>query len=509
MASKLSRCTFEPSGEVALVEPGTTVLDAAKSIGVLIQSPCGGRLTCGRCGVRVLRGALFPPEAEEAAKVGKSGVRLSCRAQINGDVVVRPIILPRTRSVSEIESAAQSVIPTPGRITDCSKARLAVGVDLGTTTVSAVVADLDTRVVTGEARVPNGQAGFGADVLTRLSVALSSSDKCIALRDAAQYSILEALTLAAPSRLKDFSKITIAANTVMASLLVGEPAQGLSSSPFNAPKSFVLDAGPLVDTLAACASTVVIEPLVGFVGGDTVAGLVAACSDEPRLPLLFVDIGTNVEAVLIAEDEIICASAPAGSAFAAAGSVGSEVLNTLLSLRKADILSVDGLLDESCPEVSRNKDGIMQVRVESADACSGVASAATTNTCEDSVITQLDIREFQLAKAAVATSIELLLKGQNEKNQNIESVVITGTFGISMPTTLFFELGILPANLAKVTAFEYLRDTSMDGALRISLDQTGDITSSIFNRKITGIDLASTKGFEDVLLSHLKLGPIE
>ena len=54
--------TFEPSGAVAWVDPGTTVLQAGRAAGVVISAPCGGRGVCGQCGVRVLAGELAPPD---------------------------------------------------------------------------------------------------------------------------------------------------------------------------------------------------------------------------------------------------------------------------------------------------------------------------------------------------------------------------------------------------------------------------------------------------------------
>lgn len=490
MAGNLYQCTFEPGGESVRVEPGTTVLDAARLCGVSIQATCGGRLTCGTCGVRIVSGELMPPEDDEASKVGKSGVRLSCRARIAGDVTVRPVIAPRTRIVSQDVSPtidSEQLNSKTIENFDCSKARLSAGVDLGTTTVSAVVADSDTLTVVGEAHALNSQMSFGGDVLSRLSLALESSDNLIALRDEVQKSILEALELAAPGRLRDLDHITIAANTVMASLLVGSPAHGLAAAPFSAPDSFLLESGPLLEALTTCTTLTVLKPLAGFVGGDTAAGLIAACSRNPKLPLLFVDLGTNVEVALVTKERIMCASAPAGSAFAAAGGIGSDTLQALHSLRQSGILDAGGLLDEAHEQVARDQFGIMHV--------------ASSN------ISQLDIRDFQLAKAAVATCIELLLKESKVNPEEVNTMMVTGLFGIALHAELFFELGILPASLRHAEVVEFISDMVVDGALKVSLDKESDAPSFIHNRPIKGLDLVSSGSFQDVLVARLRLEP--
>lgn len=87
--------TFEPGGVVVLVEQGSTVLDAARSAGVNVPAPCGGRGVCGTCGVRVIAGALAESGPVERVSLARApeDVRLACCARVERPVTVRPILI--------------------------------------------------------------------------------------------------------------------------------------------------------------------------------------------------------------------------------------------------------------------------------------------------------------------------------------------------------------------------------------------------------------------------------
>ncbi len=112
------------------------------------------------CGVKVLEGALAPPDRDELAGLTRApaGVRLACRATVVGPVRVRPLIPARSTQVVSSARATGS--------------GLVAGVDLGTTNVSAAVVERIGGREVGRATVPNRQASYGADVMTRISAAL-------------------------------------------------------------------------------------------------------------------------------------------------------------------------------------------------------------------------------------------------------------------------------------------------------------------------------------------------
>lgn len=94
--------TFEPDGIVVLVEQGSTVLEAARSAGVSVPAPCGGRGICGTCGVRVTVGTLAEAGPTERISLARApeDVRLACCARVEGPVSVRPILFAPTEESS-------------------------------------------------------------------------------------------------------------------------------------------------------------------------------------------------------------------------------------------------------------------------------------------------------------------------------------------------------------------------------------------------------------------------
>ena len=176
--------TFEPANVTVWVDPGVTLGEAARMAGIIIAAPCGGRGVCGSCGVRVLDGDLATADEVEVATLRRAGpgVRLSCRARVESAVSVRPIVVgPRTGGASTHGEAAS--LP------------LVAGVDLGTTSIAAVLIDPTTGQELSRAVVPNPQQAYGADVLTRMSAAIAGSSAD--LRSLAEQGIIGALQGAA------------------------------------------------------------------------------------------------------------------------------------------------------------------------------------------------------------------------------------------------------------------------------------------------------------------------
>ncbi len=164
----------------------------------------------------------------------------------------------------------------------------------------------------------NRQQLHGADVLTRVSAALDGAGE--SLRGLAEDSVLDAVDMAAPGARARVSRLVIAGNVVMSSLLAGADVSSLASHPFSIPDgcaSLPEDSG-----LRGALPNAVIElvpPLAGFVGGDVLAGLVAREAESDERPRLLVDIGTNAEVALSAAGRVWVASAAAGPAFEGGG----------------------------------------------------------------------------------------------------------------------------------------------------------------------------------------------
>ena len=301
--------TFHPAEVTVWVEQGSTVLAAAKQADVVVPAPCGGRGVCGSCGVRVVSGDLSEPDAQEldGLRRAPAGVRLACRARIEGACEIQPLI----RQVADGRTTPQG-----------ADLELVAGVDLGTTSVAAVLVDPVSGREIARASVPNRQQAFGADVLTRMSAALAGSSA--ELRAAAEDSIVLALDAAASLggvNVSGVCRLVIAANSAMIALLLGADVASLAVSPFIPPSTGGdLPADSRVRaSIAPDAEAFVLPPVAGFVGGDALAAVLAAGLSDAIEPTLLIDFGTNAEIVLAGCGPLIVASAAAGPAFEGAG----------------------------------------------------------------------------------------------------------------------------------------------------------------------------------------------
>jgi len=507
--------TFEPSGACAWVPKGESLLAAGRVAGVHISATCGGRGVCGACAVKVLSGALAPPTADEqtALRNGPRGVRLACRATVTGPVTVKPIVATLAR--------AQVGSPT-------AKSELVAGVDLGTTTVSAVVLDRSTGRQVGVSVVSNRQQSFGADVLTRVSAALNGSAG--ELQRLAEESVLEALDLAAPGARTRLTRVVIAGNTAMSSLLAGADVSTLAAHPFAPPPG--VDRLPPDSGLRDALHAIDIElvpPVAGFVGGDALAGMTVLDFDTMSGAHLLVDIGTNAEVALVKKGRISVTSAAAGPAFEGAGIAnagppvdgavvsvavdegggitfgtvggaaptwfsGAGLISALAELRRSGNLTHEGRLETGGllgTRVSLDQNGVAQIRLGGGDA--------------QLTITQLDIRALQLAKAAVRVAITALLRDAAIRSARLDSVYVSGAFGGALDAADLGGLGIIPEDA--VTLVEPAGNTSLQGAAAIALDSSLMERARSLAHAARHVDLATQTDFAQRLIEAVELEP--
>ena len=512
---------FAPAGSAVEVAPGVTVLEAAVSAGVVIPAPCGGKGACGRCAVTVVEGELEPASEREVAALARaradaSRVRLACMARIAGPVTVRPRA-----------TTGRTATPVAPRTTT----RVVAGVDLGTTSVAAQLIDTATHAVAGTSRVANRQAVFGADVLSRISVAISGRSE--ELREAAEESIAEAVTYALGAVDVDavpVDRVVIAGNTAMISLLAGAEVSGLASHPFSHALSSVrlLESRRLSEAIPG-AEIVVVPPIAAFVGGDLVAGMLAEGLAGPAEETLFVDIGTNAEVAAVAGDELVVASAPAGPAFegwgiacggqAGAGGIvrvlpadegglrpvveagpathltGSGLISTVALLTRAGHLDADGLLHRSGP---------VQDRFFTSEGVTAVALGDDPND-RTVFITQLDVRALQSAKAAVCVALRTIASSVSIGGGQLRACIVTGAFGGALEPRDLVELGIVPADTA--TVLRYAPDAALRGAAAMALDWRLMEDAANLARRATHLDLASGESFTAEFVRCLRLEP--
>lgn len=360
---------------------------------------------------------------------------------------------------------------------DAAYRPLGLAIDLGTTKIAAFLVELDTGNVLASDGILNPQIAYGEDLMSRLAFALDTDDNARQMAVLAAEGInqlVKRLTLKQGRQVTEINRAVIAANTAMHHLLLGLPLNHLALSPY-----VPVTTAPITVTAQTIGLNLHSETKVymmglvgGFVGSDHVAMIQASGIDEAQTMVLGIDIGTNTEIVLASrEGRLSSCSCASGPAFEGAhiyqgmravdgaisqvslinrgmkaeyqtigghkpiGLCGSGIIDLIAELNKNGIISANGRLDLAHPRV-RNGPGMVPEFL--------IATQAESGCDTDIVITQNDITEIQLAKAAIAAGIKRLLAISHITVTDIDKVIIAGAFGSFLRIESAIAIGMLP-----------------------------------------------------------------
>jgi uncharacterized 2Fe-2S/4Fe-4S cluster protein (DUF4445 family) len=443
--------------EVAL---GSALADILAEQGV--EFPCGGSDLCGGCRVRVIEGELaagigdqFVFTEEELAQ----GWRLACRARAE-----TPLKL-------EVGQWVTPVLIDATRLEGSGRAGLGVAVDVGTTTIAAQLLDLASGEVLGVRTALNPQCAHGADVMSRVLFALSSADLTPLIRNAIGQMTAEL----AGERAPEVREVVLVGNTVMHHLFAGLDVGPLSHAPFvpqdDGEQHFTPE--QLDWPLPPGCRIRFLPCLGGFVGSDILAGIVAVnLGDSDRLKAL-IDLGTNGEIALGNRDRILCASTAAGPAFEAASiRMGMRAATGAIS----HVFLRDGVLEcqviGSVPARGICGSGLVDAVAAGLDMGVVLPGGGFPQGRREFLIngpvalTQADIRELQLAKAAIASGMRLLLQHWGARHDDIEAVHLAGAFGNYVRFESAIRIGLLEIAPCKIAA---AGNTALRGAKKLLL----------------------------------------
>ncbi len=417
---------LEPLGRTIEARKGSALQDILFRYGV--EFPCGGHGTCRTCRIRVLAGGL-PAGLQEEAVLTKdeilTGWRLSCQHRATGDLVLEvgqwePVILA--------DSATLEVAPAEG---------FGIAVDVGTTTLVAQLVDRTSGTVVGVSSGLNPQATYGSDLMSRLQYALDDAGRIrltVAIREAVGQ-LVDELIQSLPSR-PSIHRIALVGNTVMHHLFCGIDPAPLAHVPFEPAEtgSCFLKA----ETLGwSCRTEIVFLPCIGsFVGSDLLAGLLATAIHESRELAALVDLGTNGEVAVGNREMIVCSSTAAGPAFegarvrmgmqAATGAVdrvelrGGQVRVHVIGGGAARGICGSGLVDAVAAALDL---GV----VEPGGRLKGGAREWVV--APPVSLFQSDVRELQLANAAISAALLILTKRREAGPGHLSKVFLAGAFG--------------------------------------------------------------------------------
>lgn len=416
---------LHPLGISLRVNDQTPLIDILHEYG--IEFPCGGKGTCGKCRVRLLEGNLSITSAHRKKIEMLSlpeGWLLACYSRCTGDITL------------EIDQFNHFILADESEFPFRPGAGFGVAVDLGTTTLVAQLIDLSSARVVAAETMLNPQVRFGADLISRIQA-------CLDGHSAVMTSLIRESTGMMVSRMLEshqvnVNRISIVGNTVMALIFSGRDATPLASYPFEAPPAGEIgfSAAELGWNFSVDEGITFHSHIAGFVGSDILAGIAATGLHRHQEVTALIDLGTNGEIVVGNRDRIVCASTAAGPAFEGSNiSMGMRaVTGAISSLSLVNDHFEAVVIGNATPRGicgSALIDAVALLKKTDRIGMFGeiLTGEQQVNLAGKVYLTQKDIHEFLLAKAAIAAGLEILCKNLGIDPDDISRIYIAGGFG--------------------------------------------------------------------------------
>ena len=435
--------------------------------------------------------------------------------------------------VTAVLGGDQLIAVEPG---DTREESYGVAFDLGTTTVVGTLMNLRTGMAEAVRSTLNGQAPFGADVISRISHGMQGDEAKAELREAIQRTmntVLQELYESAGVARERVYETVVVGNATMLHLLLGIDATPISMMPFTPAfreplylpaREVGLDIHPggYVQTL----------PVIGaYVGADIVAGVVATGLAREDKLRVFVDVGTNGEIVLGSVKRVLCTAAPAGPAFEGSqircgmratdgaiegvtlsdhvelqviggdippkGICGSGLVDTVAQLRLVGLLDAGGKM-RSREEVPEHTLSDRLIMVE------GVRAFLLA---ENVYLTQRDVRELQFGKGSIATGIKVLMDVMGVTVADLDEVLLGGSFGSYLNPESAKIIGLVPP--VDVDRILSVGNTAGEGAKMSLLSFRERQVAFELPDKIEYVELSGRSDFNDSFVSVLQFPELE
>ncbi len=574
------------------------LLRALTDAGIFLEANCGGKGTCGKCKVQILRGrvvgskgiplssktgniytacqvypqeditiALKPTEASTkgsmTAKLDDAGRPLLCKTVIvpeypslenshslqemigrafnSSELIAAADIMRQLAEVASAKDSRITVVTMGDEVIavesgETIEALFGVAIDIGTTTVAGMLVDINAQRIIATHSETNPQAAFGADVISRIE-SCNTPGGLEALAAAIRRclnGIIASLCKSASIPQDKVYAIVIAGNTTMGHLLLGISPRSLAIKPYEAVFRQIEPFSPSAIGLNInCLGKVIMLPnIASFIGSDTTAAIVATDQDISPDQVLLVDLGTNGEIVLGNRDKLWACATAAGPAFEGAhirdgmrattgaivdvsidnegirintigdgkpaGLCGSGLVKAIAELIKTGVIMPSGRFNAAAkkdlsPEVAErlriNAGHSEFVLVEAADSATGSAIA----------VTQADIRQVQLAKAAICTGIEILL--DKARPAAALPVLLAGAFGNYIDIDSALIIGLIPGDFRK--QIKPVGNAAGAGAVRALISREALARCKRIAGEVAFVELAAQPNFQKLFLANL------
>jgi len=449
------------------------------------------------------------------------------------------IPVPALRRLAELSHdvpANLSVIEHRGEVLDVragdSTRICGLALDVGTTTLAAYLFDLQTGQQLGTAASRNPQYRFGADVISRIAhVRRSKGEGLVALNAAVidgLNGLIDRVAAEASVSAESIYGATVVGNLTMIHLLLAIDPRGIDVSPYVPVFSDGLRLRARAVGLAISPLAVVqtLPAVSAYVGADIVAGILATGLAEREGGTLFLDVGTNGEIVLAVDGQLIACSTAAGPAFEGAsivqgmpaldgaiesvrvqdghivcevigeavpvGLCGTGLVSAVAELRSAGIIDPSGRFRDAGSPPSDRFQGVGKER-----------RFRLTDGTRPVYLYQGDIREFQLAKAAIRTGIEVLLQHAGLRAQQLDRVLIGGAFSARMSSEHLIETGFLPE--IDASRIHVVGNAAGQGAKQVLLNRALMEEAERLSQCVEYLELSGDPRFSELYVDHIPL----
>lgn len=520
----------------------TTILEYCSSHGIAgIETPCGGKGTCGKCKVTVTK-PYYKDVLACRTKICDGMEIIVGRKESTGTKEDSMVVLTNGGNVSEKfnEHVNRNVVLKEETANVSEKVEsnedTLAACDIGTTTVVCYLIDKETGQIISTRSGANPQRSFGADVLSRIEAAgriEASSEPGLKIMQTQIVSLLngfisEMLTECGRTKVSRFS---VAGNTVMCHLLMGISPAKMGKAPFLPDEYFGRAFNPLDIGLENCQTMIIFPAVSGFVGGDITAGMMETVNRNELT--LYLDIGTNGEMALGKGDRYVCCATAAGPAFEGAqielgmpaskgavdkvwlegrrikysvigndrpvGLCGSGLIDALAVLLKAGIIDENGtiLSGQELPILFRS----YVFEVEEEETAQSTEPSLAVHIAPGVYITQEDIRKLQLAKGAIAAGIEVLFKEYGCKPCDLDILTFAGGFGNYIDKASAAAIGLFPQEL--LDKAKEVGNAAGNGAVSAALSQEAWERALDISGDMRYIELASYPHFDEMYVEHM------
>ncbi|MFV0342318.1 MAG: ASKHA domain-containing protein [Anaerocolumna sp.] len=500
---------------------GQSVMEALKENDTYVNAICGGRGTCGKCKIRLLSGNVTP--TKEDMKIFTSeeldqGYLLACKAYPSDDCAIS--LEFNDEEDFYVVTDYENVNLTQREI---KEGTYVVGIDIGTTTIAMQLMDMTKGVVIDTYTAINKQRAYGGDVISRIEA--SNSGQSEALKESIQMDLKKGIKAFVKKNRVVISEITMAGNTTMIHLLMGYSCKGLGVFPYTPVNIRTIQTTyeQLLGDQEYGMPITIFPGISTYVGGDIVAGLFCCEFHQKEEISVLIDLGTNGEMVIGNKDRILVTSTAAGPAFEGGnitygtGSVpgaisnvsilngevtiktigdkppigicGTGVIETTLELLKEELIDETGLLTKEYFD-----EGYV---------------LASSEADEKIIFTQKDMREIQLAKAAVRAGLETLLLRYGVTYDQVSNVYLAGGFGYKVDIEKAIGIGLIPeafrgkiktiGNSSLYGSLKYMeRNTIEDGVVSKATKELAHMIE--VSQELT---LSNDTHFNDLYLKHM------